>query len=73
MGLQHNHSISKEDLKKFYNCGIFYTEDPKGLQNKVCFEIILFFCRQGRENLRELQKDSFTFGEESSGRRYNAR
>ena len=31
---------------------------------------MLFFCRRGRENLRELQKDSYSFGEGSSGRRY---
>ena len=45
MGLpkvEHKPFISKEDLRKVYNCGSFYTEDP---QNKVWFEIMLFFCR----------------------------
>ena len=42
------------------------TEDPKGLQNKVWLEMMLFSCRRWRENLQELQKD----GEYSSGRRY---
>ena len=32
--------------------------------------MMLFSCRQGRENLQELQKDSFSLGEDSSGRRY---
>ena len=59
-------SIAKVDLRKLYDC----TEDPKGLQNEVWFEIMLFFCRRGRENLRELQKDRFSFGEASSGRIY---
>ena len=74
MGLakvEHKPSISKEDLRKLYDCGIFYTEDPKGLRNKVWFEIMLFFfCRRGRGNVWELQKDRFSFGENSCGRRY---
>jgi site-specific recombinase XerD len=29
------------------------------LQNKVFFEIMFFFCRRGRQNLRELKRDDF--------------
>ena len=32
--IEHKPSISKEDLRKLYDCGIVDTEDPKGLQNK---------------------------------------
>ena len=64
--VEHKPSISNEDLRKLYDC----CEDPKGLQSKVWFEMMLFSCRRGRENLQELQKDRFSFGEDSSGRRY---
>ena len=43
---------------------------PTGLQNKVCFEVMLSFCRRGQENLRELKRYSFGFGMDASGRRY---
>ena len=49
MGLakvEHKPYISKEGLRNLYDCGIFYTEDPKGLQNKVWFDIMLFFCSE---------------------------
>ena len=31
---------------------------------------MLFFCRCGQENLRELKRDSFGFGMDATGRRY---
>ena len=68
--VEHKPAIAKEDLKKLYQSVAFDTATPTGLQNKVWFEIMLFFCRRGQENLRELQMDSFGFGTDPSGRKY---
>ena len=54
---EHKPPITDEDIEKLYRCGIFNTENPSTLQNKVFFEIMLFFCRRGRQNLRQLKTD----------------
>ena len=50
--VEHKPAIAKEDLKKLYQSVAFDTATSTGLQNKVWFEIMLFFCRCGQENLR---------------------
>ena len=56
--VQHFTEISVTDLQKLY--ASFNVESPSGLQDKVMFDIILFFmCRRGRENLREFMKETF--------------
>ena len=57
--VEHKPAIAVQDLRKLYFSEAFNTSMPTGLQNKVFFEIMLYFCRRGRENLRELTKDSF--------------
>ena len=52
----HKPAIDDEDVKRVCESGVFYTNKPATLQNKVFFEIILFFCRRGRQNLRQLKK-----------------
>ena len=44
--------------------------DPRTLQNKVFFEIMLYFCRRGRQNLRELKIKDFSFTKDDKGARY---
>ena len=41
-----------------------------GLQGKVWLDIIIFFVRRGRENLRVMTKESFSLGVDASGKRY---
>ena len=53
-----------------YCSAAFDTTTPTGLQNKVWFEIMLYFCRRGRENLRELTKESFKINQAANGRKY---
>ena len=36
----------------------------------MTFEIILYFCRRGQENLREMKQDTFSIKTDGSGRRY---
>ena len=67
---EHKPPIADEDIEKLYRlCGIFNTENPSALQNKVFFEIMLFFCRRGRQNLRQLKKTDFEIKVNSQGKR----
>ena len=60
----------EEDLKKLYESTAFGLNDPEKLQNKVFFEVMLYFCRRGRQNLRQLKKTDFSFNTDSTGARY---
>ena len=51
---EHKPPIADEDINKLYRWGVFNTENPTTLQNKVFFEIMLFFFRRGRQNFRQL-------------------
>ena len=57
--IEHKPPIVSEDLNKLYHSIAFDTESPIGLQNKVWFELMFFFCRRGQENIRDLTRDSF--------------
>ena len=66
----HKPPICKEGLKKLYESTAFGLNDPEKLQNKVFFEVMLYFCRPGRQNLRQLKKTDFSFNTDSTGARY---
>ena len=57
--VSHHPAIIEEDLQTLYNCGVFSLGEPKSLQRKVFFDIMFYFCRRGRENLRHLTKYDF--------------
>ena len=59
--VEHKPPICEEDLKKLYESTAFGLNDPEKLQNKVFFEVMLYFCRRGRQNLRQLKKTDFSF------------
>ena len=54
--MQHKPPISEEDLRKVYSSSAFNINTPVGLQNKVWFEVTLFFCPR-QENLCDLKRD----------------
>ena len=62
--------ICEEDLKKLYESTAFGLDDPEKLQNKVFLQVMLYFCRRGRQNLRQLKKTDFSFNTDSTGARY---
>lgn len=68
--VEHKPAILENDLRKLYECGVFNLGDPRTLQNKVFFEIMLYFCRRGRQNLRELKIKDFSFTKDDKGARY---
>jgi len=45
-------------------------DTPQGLLNKVLFETIFYFCRRGRENIRELEASDFEIKVDADNRRY---
>ena len=59
--VQHKSPLSKEDLSKLYNS--FDLSTPKGLQDKVFIDFMLYFCNRGRENLRALKTSDFIVNE----------
>ena len=68
--INHYPPISKEDMVKIYSSGVFSLDDPKGLLRKVFFETEMFFCRRGRENLRDLKGNHFKIGIDTFGKKY---
>ena len=68
--VEHKHPILPEDLKKLYESPILNSESPKSLQRKVFFDLMLYTCRRGQENLRLLTKSSYQVHTGSDGRRF---
>ena len=64
---QHKQPISQGDLQKLMKSTAMSPNTPTGLQNLVWFYIEYFFCRRGREGLRNLAKDSFVFEFDDEG------
>ena len=62
--------LDENDIDKLYQSGLLDINTPRGLQRKVWFELMLFICRRGRENLRKLEKDHFAVAADSNGRKY---
>ena len=68
--VQHHQVIDGNDIAKLYSSDVFDQNTPTGLQLKVWFELMLYICRRGRENLRKLNKDHFVMATDSYGRQY---
>ena len=58
-------------MQKLYQSNVFNINTPKGLQKKVFFEVMLYFCRRGQQNLRELKKECFVIKKDPNGREYS--
>ena len=69
--VNHKPPIPDEELKNFYQSGAFSTEHPKLLLNILFFEIMLCFCRHGRQNLRQLEISHFWVFKDASGKKYD--
>ena len=71
--VNHKPPIGDEDLKRLFQSGAFSTDHQKTLLNKVVFEIMLCFCRHGRQNLRQLKKSLFRVFKDASAKKYVAK
>lgn len=65
---EHRQPVDEKDLKKLYDNVDIST--PKGLQQKAWLDIMLYRIRRGRENLREMTKNTFQIEVDASGKRY---
>ena len=68
--VEHKPPLTPEDVRKLYRSDVFSLSRPESLQRKVFFEIMLFLCRRGRENLRNLTKKSFAVKTDGNGVEY---
>jgi len=68
--VEHKPPICEKDLKKLYKSTAFGLNYPEKLQNKVFCEVMLYFCRRGRQNLLQFKKTDFSFNTDSTGARY---
>jgi len=68
--VEHHDPISKEDLEKIQLSFNQDSPDPKQLQEVVWFNIMYHLIRRGRENLRQLTRNSFAISTDAAGRRF---
>jgi hypothetical protein len=67
----HYPAIDKHDREKLYKSVYFSTNTPSGLSNKVQFDIRLYFCRRGQENMHAMSQSMFTVKtDDETGLRY---
>ena len=57
--IEHDPSIEEPDRRNMYTSMYLYPTTPVGLQNKVQFDIRLYFCRRGMENIAGMTKITF--------------
>lgn len=69
--INHKSAINHSDLQKLYrDQNVFDINTAIGLINKVFFEVTLYFCRRGVENLSQLRKTDFEIREDEDRRQY---
>lgn len=64
----HKPALESEDLMKLKTWPAIALSNPLALLNNVWFNVVLFFCRRGREGQRQFEKTSFKFEVDASGR-----
>ncbi|VDI39327.1 Hypothetical predicted protein [Mytilus galloprovincialis] len=67
---KHHSSISEGDLHKLRSSDALSTQNPKTLQRKIWFYLVLSFGRRGRENQRFFTDKTFVVKSDDCGRRY---
>lgn len=66
----HHPIISDTDLSLLYTSNNLSIATPRGLFNKVQFDIRMFFCRRGIENMHTMTKNTFRVEiDENTGRK----
>ena len=55
----HKEPIAKEDMIKIMSSSALDCSTPRGLQNKVFVDIMIYLCNSGLENLRNMTKSHF--------------
>ena len=69
--VEHYPIITETDLKKLYSSTHLCITTPQGLLNKVQFDVRMFFCRRGNENMHKMTKDTFqVFDDQATGKKF---
>ena len=70
--VDHKPAICPEDLFKIYDPSnvALNPNTLTGLLNKTWFDVMTVLCRRGRENLRDMTRDTFAVHVDGSGRRF---
>ena len=62
--------IKDDDIQTLYKSLYFNVKTPCGLQNKVQFDVRLYFCRRGAENMHSMTNKTFVVRTDENGSRY---
>ena len=57
--IEHTTPICEEMFQNIYEGAVFYVDNPTKLQNKVFFQVMLYFCCRGQQDVRQLNKTGF--------------
>lgn len=69
--MSHLPEIIESDRQKLYQSMHFNPNTPHGLMNKVQFDIRLYFCRLGLENMEGMTKSTLSIKtDDDTGMRY---
>jgi hypothetical protein len=70
--VKHKPAICQENLIKLYDVnGVALNPfTPRGLLNKCWFDVMTFLCRRGRDNLRQMTRDTFKIDTAGTGRKF---
>ncbi|XP_059199538.1 uncharacterized protein LOC131979533 [Centropristis striata] len=66
----HHQALSPDDIRILRHSRAMDTSSPKGLLNKVWFDIQVYFGRRGKQANRDLKPDSFVIRKDDRGLRY---
>jgi hypothetical protein len=69
-GVQHKKAIHHEDMAKMLTSSALDQSTPRGLQNKVFIDYMLYFANRGRENLRQMTKHDVRVETDPDGIKY---
>ncbi|XP_031720657.1 uncharacterized protein LOC116392948 isoform X1 [Anarrhichthys ocellatus] len=66
----HHQALSPDDIRTLRHSRAMDTGTPRGLLNKVWFDIQVYFGRRGKQANRNLKPDSFVIRKDKRGLRY---
>ena len=68
----HKSVITPSDMEMLnsLDCVGMSVSTPAGFQRRVWFNIMYYFCRRGRENLRSMTKETFSVKKDAEGSEY---
>ena len=66
--VDHTPPIEENELKQIYCSSALTTKTSEGLQLEIWFDIMYFLCRRGRDNPRNMNKETFRIAKDNKNR-----